>query len=91
MTIRFSTHKIRWFLLFVIILAWGFIWILEVSLENSEKERCLAVSGELPLEYRVNLFDRRKPTVILLYFKEDGRGYTTLDDKVSEIKFLIFN
>lgn len=74
--------RIRWWLLCSVVIVWSLIWILETNFSAESHSDPMMVADELPHRYRVNLFDRRKPTVILLYSKSDSRGIGTLDHQV---------
>lgn len=79
--IRFAVKRIRWILLMLLVLGWTTLWIVEIGTRQVVDGKSI-VQGELAHEFRVNLYDSRKHTVILLYSKDIGQGYTTLDYKV---------
>lgn len=79
--IRFAVKRIRWILLIILVLGWITLWIVEIGTRQVVDGKSI-VQGELAHEFRVNLYDSRKHTVILLYSKDIGQGYTTLDYKV---------
>lgn len=80
--------RIRWWLLCSVVIVWSLIWILETNFYEESPSDPMMVADELPHRYRVNLFDRRKPTVILLYSKSDSRGIGTLDHQVNKFNIV---
>ena len=86
MLYRMAKVKIRWLIFWTLVALWTFIWGVEKGLPeilNASGRRRNVVEGDLPRGHGVNLFDRRKPTVILLYSKSEARGVNQLNSGVS--------
>lgn len=89
MVIHWKHSRVHSIILFAIIAIWIIICVLEKMYLNDPYQYQMGatvIRGELATQYRINLFDRRKSTVILMYSKEDDEDWmkevTTLDHKV---------
>lgn len=87
--LRWKYSKIQLILLIAVIVMWIAILIIETCIKEPSQihlKDARVIKGVLPVEYQINLFDRRKPTVILMYSKDEGEDWmeevTTLDYKV---------
>lgn len=87
--LQWKYSKIQLILLIAVIVMWIAILIIETCIKEPSHihlKGARVIKGKLPVEYRINLFDRRKPTVILMYSKDEGEDWmeevTTLDYKV---------
>lgn len=83
---RFTNRKISWMIFGTVVLLWGMIYFLERGFTATASEPLKnTVTGHLSRELRVNNFDRRKSTVILLYSKSDSLGIEKLSTSVNII------